>query len=143
MGFNIARSTFFNNLLTLYMTGAGNINPGRMFITITNFVAPPSTLRTGNFILNITNSNSFPKMISENQIVASPGSINGTTSVAVSTVNAVTSYTFSISLGDPITSDGKIKIVFPSSVGVSGTISCTVLSGTDLRSSPTCAYNSI
>jgi hypothetical protein len=48
--FNTATSTYFNQVLTLYMvTGADNLTPQPIFITISNFVAPPSTLATGNF----------------------------------------------------------------------------------------------
>jgi hypothetical protein len=48
-GFNSATSTYFNQVLTLYMISAGTLSPQTIFITITNFIAPPSTLTTGNF----------------------------------------------------------------------------------------------
>lgn len=49
LSFNQASSTYYNQVLTLYLSGSGTLQAGQIFITISNFVAPPSTLTTDNF----------------------------------------------------------------------------------------------
>ncbi len=49
IGFNTFTSTYYNQVLTLYMQGSGVLATGLIYITISNFVAPPSILTTNNF----------------------------------------------------------------------------------------------
>lgn len=59
-----------------------------------------------------------------------------------STVNANTSYTFKITLLDAISSAGKIKITFPTTITILGSSpSCATLTGTGVAIQPVCAYN--
>ena len=53
LGFDLTESTFYNSKLTLKLDGTNSLSAGQFFITISNFVAPPSILRTDNFLLEI------------------------------------------------------------------------------------------
>jgi hypothetical protein len=76
VGFNTFSSTYYNQVLTLYMQGSGILAAGQIYITISNFVAPPSILTTDNFVLQII-SNNYPKMVSYQSLQASTGAITG------------------------------------------------------------------
>lgn len=56
---------------------------------------------------------------------------------------AVTHYKFSITLGDKLSSTGKIEIEFPTYITPQASISCTAIGtiGT-ITSNPPCSYNS-
>jgi hypothetical protein len=142
VGFNQASSTYYNQILTLYMQGTGTLQPGQIFITISNFVAPFCTLTTSNFQFQVM-SNNYPKMIAYQTIQATTGNLNGTASMGSSTVNALTSYTFSITLSDSITSGGYIKMTFPSILTIVNSTTCAIISGTYMASIPFCYYNPI
>ncbi len=64
--------------------------------------------------------------------------------VADSKVWANTSYTFSITTTDPLSSSSLIKITMPSSVTISTNSSnCAVLSGLGIKQEPTCSISSL
>jgi hypothetical protein len=63
-------------------------------------------------------------------------------SIASTTVNANTSYTFQITTIDPISSNGKIKITLPSTISILATSpSCATITGNNTATNPICAYN--
>ena len=142
VGFNSATSTYYNQVLTLYMQGTGTLQPGQIFITITNFVAPPSTLTTGNFQFQIM-SNNYPKMVSYQTIKATTGPVTGSATMAATTVNVATSYTFSVKLSNAITSAGYLKMTFPSILKLANSTTCAIITGTFMASIPFCNYNAI
>jgi len=135
---NSNNPTFLNNNLTLYMTGSGNLNPQTLFITLTNFIAPPSTKTTNNFTVYIL-SNGYPKMVSYQTITCLPSTLSGTVSLASPIVNSITSYSFTITILDALTSTGKIKITFPNQIILKSiSSSCAVVTGNSLKSTPNC-----
>lgn len=142
VGFNSATSTYYNQVLTLNMQGTGTLQPGQIFITISNFVAPPSTLTTGNFQFQIM-SNNYPKMVSYQTIKATTGPITGSATMAATTVNAVTSFTFSIKINNPITSAGFLKMTFPTILKIANSTTCAIVTGTFMASIPFCNYNPV
>lgn len=142
IGFNSFSSTYYNQVLTLYMQGSGSLAAGQIYITISNFIAPPSVLPTDNFVLQII-SNNYPKMVSYQTIQASTGSITGSVSILSPTVNIVTSYTFTIKISNALTSAGRLKIIIPSIIGVSINNTCGVITGNFMNNIPLCAYNSL
>ena len=142
IGFNSFSSTYYDQVLTLYMLGSGTLAAGQIYITISNFVAPPSILTTNNFVLQIM-SNNFPKMVSYQSIQASTGSITGSVSISSPTVNIITSYTFTIKISNSLTSAGRLKIIFPSIIGVSINSTCGVITGNFMNTIPSCTYNSL
>lgn len=142
IGFNSFSSTYYNQVLTLYMQGSGILAAGQIYITISNFVAPPSVLTTDNFVLQII-SNNYPKMVSYQSLQASTGSITGSVSITSPTVNLVTSYTFSIKISNSLTPNGRLKIILPSIIGVNINSTCGVLTGNYMNTIPICTYNSL
>lgn len=142
VGFNTFTSTYYNQVLTLYMQGSGVLATGLIYITISNFVAPPSILTTNNFEIQIM-SNGFPKMVSYQTIQATTGLITGSIAMSVTTVNLITSYTFSIKISNPLTSAGRMKIIIPSIIEVNINSTCGVLTGSFMNTIPLCTYNSL
>lgn len=139
ISFNQASSSYYGQVLTLYLAGGpGILGSGEIFITVSNFVAPPNTLTTNNFQLQIV-SNNYPRMISSNSIQAVTGTLTGTVSMGTTTVNALSAYTFTITTANPITSGGFIVINFPASLGLSASTSA-IATGNGLASAPTCTY---
>lgn len=124
------------------MDGTGTLQPQSLFVYITNFVAPPSTLTTNNFQLQIM-SNNYPKMVSFQTIQATTGALTGTATMSTTTVNAVANYRFSITISNPITSGGFMKMILPSILTVANSTTCAVITGTSMNSIPTCAMNTI
>lgn len=114
-----------------------------MFLFITNFLAPPSTATTDNFVLTILNSGGYPKMVSYQTLTAIAGSLSGTTTPLLTTVNQVTTYNFSITISDGITSSGFMKMIFPVIFGLAITSSCASLNGSSMAAAPVCAYSSV
>ena len=50
ISFNQATSSYYNQVLTLNLAGGvGTVGAGQIFLTVSNFVAPPNTLTTGDF----------------------------------------------------------------------------------------------
>lgn len=63
--------------------------------------------------------------------------------MAATTVNAVTSYTFSITLSNPITSAGYLKMTFPTILKLVNSTTCAIITGTFMATIPFCFYNPI
>lgn len=144
LGINTATTTYSSQVLTVYFQGSITIPASsQIFITISNFIAPPSTQTTGNFVFTFLSSGGYPKMVSYQTITAVTGELSGLVVPTVSTVNLVTSYDFSITIDDPITSSGIFKITFPTILTVANSTSCASITGTNLASSPICTFNSI
>lgn len=144
LGINTATSTYSSQKLTVYFLGVTTIPAqSQIFITISNFIAPPSTLPTANFIFTFLNSGGYPKMVSYQTITAVPGTLSGTASPSLTTVNTKTSYVFSITTTNALLPSGSFKIVFPSILLVDNSSACAAVVGTGMASSPLCAYNSI
>ena len=141
LGINTVQTSFTSPTITVYFSGSGNIAAGfQIFLIVPNFQAPPSTLSTSDFILTFYSSQGFPKMTSSQVLTAVAGSLSGSASAIVATVNIVTSYTFSITTSGALSSSGSMKLVFPSILSVANTASCAVLSGSNMASAPTCTY---
>ena len=81
-------------------------------------------------------------MVGTTTIQAVAKSLTATVSPTVSTVNALTSYVFTVVLTDPLTSTGMIYIRFPSTITPTLTSACVTLSGTGVLTNPTCSYSS-
>ena len=144
LGINTAQTSYTSPTLTVYFQGSGTINAGfRIIVVVPNFQTPPSTLSTSDFVLTFYSSQGYPKMTSSQVLTAVAGSLSGTASAAVTTVNQVTSYTFSITTSGALTSSGSMKLVFPSVLQVASNSACAVLAGTSMASSPTCTYASL
>ena len=88
-------------------------------------------------------SNNYPKMVSYQTIKATTGPITGSATMATTTVNAATSYTFSVKLSNPITSAGYLKMTFPSILKLVNSTTCAIVTGTFMASIPFCFYNPI
>ena len=144
VGINQGASTYLNQQLTIYFTGVGSLNPQQIYIYISNFLAPPSTAPTADFVLNFM-SNGFPRMTASRSITAIANSLTGTASIppSSSTVNQLSLYTFSITTSDPITSAGQLKIFFPAVLTINIPASCAALSGSLVAVAPVCSYNSL
>jgi len=82
-------------------------------------------------------------MNSYQSITAVTGPLSGNITMINTVVNSDTRYTFRIKTTNPLTSSGKIKIIFPSILSLSITDNCAILSGTSLFSNPNCTYNSV
>jgi hypothetical protein len=112
------------------------------YITMTNYVAPPSTQVTSAITVTILRDGSA-KMVGYATIQAALSTLNFTVTPSSLTVNTNTSYLFNITISDGLLSSGRIKIDFPSTVSQSWTSSsCATLTGTNLTSTPTCALAS-
>jgi len=136
----ISKTTFIDQNLTVYFTGTTTLNSGRViYISISNFVAPPSTAPTDNFVLYIM-SKGYPRMVASQSLTATVSSLSGSVSLSNYTVNQPTSYTFTITSNDPLTPAGQIKIFFPKVLTINITSSCASLSGTFMNAYPTCTY---
>jgi hypothetical protein len=120
----INRTTYINQNLTVFFSGTTTINSSRnFFISISNFVAPPSTAPTDNFVLYIM-SKGYPRMMASQSLTATVSNVTGSVLLNNSTVNQLTSYVFSITNNDPITPFGQIKIFFPKVLIININSSC-------------------
>jgi hypothetical protein len=144
---NKVNATFSNNILTLYMNTSSTTKiffaPYSMFINVGIYTAPPSTQTTSAFTIT-TMRNGFPTQIGTQTLTAIATTLTATVSSTSSVVNVNTSYTFSITINDALTSSGKLKITFPPSLTVLASSStCASVSGVGLSSTPACAYTAI
>lgn len=103
--------------------------------------APPSTKTTSSITVKILR-NGFEKMVGTTTMKAVASALTGAVAATLTTVNKVTTYRINITTIDPLTSAGMIKITFPSTITPTLTSSCATLSGTSVRTNPTCAYDS-
>jgi hypothetical protein len=126
------------------MISGSNITPQTLYITVSNFIAPPSTLPTANFQLTIM-SNGYPKMISYQSITAAAGLLSGTVNVLTATVNAISSYAFTITTSNAITSSGLIKIMFATVLKFANqSTSCAVITNSiNVVAVPICTFSSL
>jgi hypothetical protein len=63
-------------------------------------------------------------------------------SVGSTIINANTSYTIQIVIGDALTSSGKIKITLPTTITILATSpSCASVTGNNVALTPVCSYN--
>ena len=76
-------------------------------------------------------------------ITAIAGSLSGSTTATVTTVNIATSYKLSITISNALTSAGQVKVVFPSILSIASSTSCASLSGSNMAVGPTCAYTAL
>lgn len=88
-------------------------------------------------------SNNYPKMVSYQTVQAVTGSLSGSANMATTTVNVVTSYSFSITISNLITSGGYMKMTFPKIISITNSTSCAVISGISMNSIPLCTFNAI
>jgi hypothetical protein len=79
------------------------------FYTLT---APSNTRISDPITVNLIR-NGYLKMTGTASIQALPSSISGAVNNTIKTVFASTSYVFNITLNDPLSSAGHIKIIFP------------------------------
>ena len=136
----ISKTTYIDQNLTVYFSGTTTLNSSRViYISISNFVAPPSTAPTDNFVLYIV-SKGYPRMVATQSITAIVSNLTGSVMLSNYTVNQPTSYTFTITNNDALTPAGQIKIFFAKVLTISITSSCASLSGTFMNAYPTCTY---
>jgi hypothetical protein len=90
-------------------------------------------------------SNGSPKMIAFQSITATTGSLSGTATISTTTVNAVNSYSFTITTSNSITSSGQIKITFPTVLTfTSQPLYCAVVTNmNNMVSGPTCTFSAV
>lgn len=135
----INRTTYTDQNLTVYFSGTTALNSSRnIYISVSNFVAPPSTAPTDNFVLYIM-SKGYPRMIASQSLTASVNTLSGSVVLSNYTVNQPSSYTFTITISDPLTAAGQIKIFFPKVLTLGNSSSCASLSGTFMFASPICS----
>lgn len=140
--FGISKTTFIDQNLSVYFSGNTTLNSSRnWYISISNFVAPPSTAPTDNFVFYVM-SKGYPRMVATQSLTVSVSSLSGSVVLSNSTVNQPASYTFSITINDPITPAGQIKIFFPSVLTLAITSSCASISGSFINPFPTCTFMS-
>lgn len=109
-------------------------------LTFQNFQAPPSTAPTQNIVFSVLR-NGYPIMTGSSTLTAVSSTLTASVSVANTRVATLTSYTFSITMSNPLSSSGMIKITFPSQVTISTSASnCATLVGAGVNSLPTCTF---
>ena len=136
----ISKTTFIDQALTVFFSGTTTLNSSRnIYISISNFVAPPSTAPTDNFVLYIM-SKGYPRMVASQSLTATVSTLSGSVLLSNYTVNQLTSYVFTITNNGPITPYGQIKIFFPKVLGITINSSCASLSGTFMNAYPSCTY---
>jgi hypothetical protein len=124
-------------------TSSGTYTQNTAYIvTFQYFQAPPSTLPTSPIVFSILRSG-YPIMTGSASLTASPGALTATATPTIFRVLAVTSYTFSITISDPLSSQGMIQVFLPSVITTaSNATSCAQISGVGLNTLPTCAFYS-
>ena len=123
-------------------TSQRTYNRGSVYsINVYRIRAPPSTKTTNQITVKIMR-NGFDKMIGYTTMRAVASNLTGVAAATLTTVNRITTYRINITTTDPLTSAGMIKITFPSTITPTLTSACATLSGTSVRTNPTCAYDS-
>jgi hypothetical protein len=118
-------------------------SPFPMFINVGIYTAPPSTQTTTPFTIT-TMRNGFPTQTGTQTLTAVATSLTATVNASSLVVNVNTSYTFSITINDALTSSGKLKISLPAALTVlTSSSSCANVSGVGLSSVPFCTFSSI
>lgn len=113
--------------------------PGNVLnFTFNNYTAPPSTLVTNNFTFGILKGGSFSQ-IGYATLQANPSNLTFTVIPLVSTINQNTTYQFTITITDAITSNGMLLITFPNTITLGFTSnSCASSTGTLMNPTPNC-----
>lgn len=142
-----SNATYDSTTLNLYLYMQ---NQGRTFasgsvliLTIGTYTAPPSIETTSAFTLSIYR-NGFIKMQGTATLTASSSTLSGNVSMTSTSVNANTSYVFTITTLDALSPTGKIKIILPSAVSIlTSSTTCASVSGAGMAISPVCSFNSV
>ncbi len=142
-----ASSTYDSNSLNLnlYMQNQNRVFPAGSVLVLTmgTYTAPPSINPTGTFTFTFY-QNLWPKMVGTATLTAASSTISGTVSMVSPIVNVNTSYVFSITTLDALTSTGKIKIIIPNNITIAiSAVGCAQLSGIGLALTASCSYNLI
>lgn len=84
-------------------------------------------------------------MVSYQSITAAAGLVSGTVTLSTNTVNAISSYAFTITTSDAITSSGMIKIMFPTILTFTNqsTSRAVITNSTNVVSVPNCTFSSL
>jgi hypothetical protein len=146
LGINTALTSYTAPTITVYFSGSGTLSAGfNLFIVVPNFVAPPSTSSTNDFVLTFLSSTGFPKMTSTQVLTAIAATLpsGSTATAALPTINQVTSYTFKVTINHAITSSGYMKLTFPAVLGVASNSACAAVVGTNMAVGPTCTYSAL
>lgn len=110
-------------------------------ITFQNIQAPPSTLPTSSLIFQVIR-NGYPIMQGSSVLTAVRATLTASVALTSSVVWATTSYTFTINMNNPLSSDGMLRITFPLTVTPPSSVSCAAILGTNFRSQPSCTLDS-
>jgi hypothetical protein len=131
------------SLVILQNTSNSNFVSGtQVNITFIRYRAPPSTRPSGSITFTVMNSG-YAKMTASATITAIANNYTLSVSAASSVVNVYTSYTFSFTMSDALTSTGYFVLVLDPNLCVSNAQRTTIttnltitVSGTNIRSSP-------
>lgn len=110
-------ATYSSNILRCFMNPLLSVRnysaPFTMFISAGSYTAPPSIEPTGNFKISIMR-NGFPLQVGFQSLTPISTTMSGSLAGRVSeTVNRMTSFTFSITINDALSSNGKIRFRLP------------------------------
>ena len=110
-------ATYSGNILRCYMNPNLSVknytSPFTMFISAGTYTAPPSIEPTGNFKISIMR-NGFPFQVGYQSLTPIATTMSGTlTGRGSDVVNRLTSFTFSITINDGLSTGGKIRIKLP------------------------------
>jgi hypothetical protein len=135
--------TTVGSTVTFSMISVRNLTSGYILnFTFFTYTAPSSTKATLPFTLNVLRDGNV-KMTGTATLQASMSSLSFTVSQASSVVNANTTYTFTLVIGDQILSSGRIIIIFPAGLSQLWTSSaCAQLTGTGVTTTATCTLSS-
>ena len=114
-----------------------------MYIVAGNYTTPPSTESISSFKVSIIRNGS-PMQIGSTTLTPLPTTLTAAlTSRSSDIVNKNTTYVFTITTSDPMSSTGKIRVKFPPEMTILATSqTCATLSGTNLSTvNPTCIIN--
>jgi hypothetical protein len=138
-------TTISGSVITIVDATTSSFTRDQSFVYILTaqyFKAPPSTLTTGALTFSVLR-NGYPLMTGSTTLTATAGALTASVSTAVSTVWQNTSYIFSITTSNPLSSSGMIRVVLPSQVTLStSSTSCASLSGTGTATQPVCSFSS-
>jgi hypothetical protein len=137
-------SSLVGKTLTVAQNTAASLTYYTQQFLVINFysLTAPSSTRISDLITVNLIRNGYLKMTGTANIKALPSSLSGTVNSTIKTVFASTSYIFNITLNDPLSSAGWIKIIFPNEISLPTTLTA-VLSGNSLNSNPSVTINSL
>lgn len=128
---------------TFNLITAKNFSSGStVTVSFSTYTAPSSIKGTQPFTISVTRDSTV-KMTGTTSLQAAMSSLSFTVTPTSSVVDANTTYTFSISINDQLSSSGRIIITFPATVTQRWTASsCAQLSGSSVASTATCTLAS-